>query len=544
MATKSPIDPLAGGPLVLQGRIVTLDAKGTVFKDGRLYIDKSSIASVQDAAAPAPQGFAAATTLVTKGTIYPGLMELHNHLAYNALQLWQVPKRYTNRDQWAGTSDYRRLVSGPMQILGKSPDVIPALIRYVEVKTLLGGTTTSQGIALFSDAGIRRFYAGIVRNVEETSEADLPEASTRIADVDAVDAQTFLQRLKKQSCFLLHLSEGTDSKARAHFEALKTGTASWAITPQLAGIHCAALTGADFAIYDRFGGAMVWSPFSNLLLYGATADVKAARAAGVRFGIGADWSPSGSKNLLGELKVAKCWNDANSVFSSAEILAMATRSAATILQWDKLLGSLEAGKRADVLVVDGEGGDPYEHVFAAHETDIALVVINGVPRYGHAAWMTQLGMNKEALTIGSQKQALNLSQATQDPLVGKLSLADATTILADALRTLPKRAKDLEKPKLTARLRATMDAPPVWQLALDELHQTGFDVRPRLPARMGRQRTGASAISGKGSEPLSSIVGPLQLDPLTVADDPDFLHTVAGEKNLPAGLAAKLAQLY
>ena len=49
---------------------------------------------------------------------------------------------------------------------------------------------------------------------------------------------------------------------------------------------------------------MVWSPMSNLLLYGGTADIAAALAAGVRIGIGSDWSPSGSKNLLGELKVA------------------------------------------------------------------------------------------------------------------------------------------------------------------------------------------------------------------------------------------------
>ena len=41
------------------------------------------------------------------------------------------------------------------------------------------------------------------------------------------------------------------------------------------------------------------------LLYGKTADIAAAKAAGVRLGIGSDWSPSGSKNLLGELKVAR-----------------------------------------------------------------------------------------------------------------------------------------------------------------------------------------------------------------------------------------------
>lgn len=545
MTTKKfPIDPLDGGPLILEGRIVTMDAKASVIAKGRLYIDKSTIVAVQSAAAPSPAGFAHASTLTTNGTIYPGLIELHNHLAYNALRLWAVPKLYENRDQWAGTNLYRQLVSGPMQILGKSPDVIPALIRYVEAKTLLGGATTSQGIALFSDAGIRRFYKGIVRNVEETSEAALPEASTRIADIDAVDATSFLERLKKQSCFLLHLSEGTDAKARAHFEALRIGT-SWAITPQLAGIHCAALTPADFAIYSGFGGAMVWSPFSNLLLYGATARVKAAKAAGVRIGIGADWSPSGSKNLLGELKVAKCWNDANkNVFTDVEILAMATRTAAAILQWDKLLGSLEPNKRADVLIVDGDQKSPYEQLFEARESDIGLVLINGIPRYGHATWMSALGFKGEPVTVGSSKQALNFVQATQDPLVGKLSLSDATAVLSDALKNLPKRAKELEKPKLTVQLKARLDEAPVWQLALDELYPTGYEVRARLPDRTERRLTGAHALAGKGSAPLSSIVGSLKIDPITVADDADFLKTVAAEKNLPQGLSASLANLY
>jgi cytosine/adenosine deaminase-related metal-dependent hydrolase len=50
---------------------------------------------------------------------------------------------------------------------------------------------------------------------------------------------------------------------------------------------------------------MVWSPLSNYLLYGDTADIEDAKSEGVLIGIGSDWSPSGSKNLLGELKIAK-----------------------------------------------------------------------------------------------------------------------------------------------------------------------------------------------------------------------------------------------
>ena len=53
----------------------------------------------------------------------------------------------------------------------------------------------------------------------------------------------------------------------------------------------------------RTAGAIAWSPFSNLWLYGETTDVPAARDAGIKVCLGSDWAPSGTKHVLGELKV-------------------------------------------------------------------------------------------------------------------------------------------------------------------------------------------------------------------------------------------------
>ena len=79
---------------------------------------------------------------------------------------------------------------------------------------------------------------------------------------------------------------------------------------------------------------------------------------GVRIGLGSDWSPTGSKNLLGELKVAWLYTQhmLDGLFSARDLVAMATRDAAAILKWHKALGTLEAGKRADVVVIDGKAG--------------------------------------------------------------------------------------------------------------------------------------------------------------------------------------------
>jgi 5-methylthioadenosine/S-adenosylhomocysteine deaminase len=540
---KPPIDPLDGPKLAIAGDVVAMDEALNVTRDGCVYIDKGAIIAIRRAADPRPPGFENASIVNSGGTIFPGMIELHNHLAYNALRLWQVPKKYSNRDQWSGIDEYRKLVSGPMTVVGKTPELIPALIRYVEAKCLISGVTTSQGIALFSNAGIRRFYRGIVRNVEETDDENLPEVDTRIADVEAKSAEKFLARLKRETCFLLHLSEGADAKAREHFLALNFAENEWAITPQLAGIHCAALKPEDFTVLGQLGGAMVWSPLSNLLLYGATADLAAAIAAGVRIGIGSDWSPSGSKNLLGEIKVA--WLIAQHIGGIAkhDIVAMATRTAAKILGWNSVLGTLEAGKRADLIVVNGKSADPYDNLIRAKESDIALVLINGVPRLGQSTLMSALGATGEELTLAGQRRTLFLKQDTQDPLVGTIRLSQAKTTLKEALSKLPSLAKDLERPKPVAVI-GRRRPPTVWQLALDEIEDTGLELRPRLRSPHSRQLTGPTRRLAKAAKPLSQILQPLELDPLTVVDDPDFLPALARERNLPQFIKDELPLLY
>ena len=248
---KPVIDPAEGSQIVLRGQIVTMDGARRVIKDGLLYVNKGFIVAVEAKDGPVPAGFEGLPVVNTHGTIFPGLIELHNHLSYNLLRLWAVPRPYGNRGQWAGIPEYRSTISGPMKLLGSRPDLLAALARYVECKCLLGGTTTSQGIELFSNAGARRFYRGIVRNVEQTNDPNLPEAGTRIPDVDAKDAQSFLARISQKKCYLLHLAEGLDKTARNHFLSLQFKPDQWAIAPSLAGIHCAGLLKEDFDVMTR-----------------------------------------------------------------------------------------------------------------------------------------------------------------------------------------------------------------------------------------------------------------------------------------------------
>ncbi len=555
-SAPGPVDPNSGPKWALAGRVVTMDARSRVVSDGAVWIADAAIAAITERGDPPPPGFDGITPLETGGTALPGLIELHNHIAYNALPLWHVPQRYTNRDTWGNSAEYHRLVTAPMKTIGEATDLLPALVRYVECKALVGGVTTTQGIALFSAPGVRRYYRGIVRNVEETGDPQLPEAGSRIADVDASDPQGFLAQLERKKCLLLHLSEGTDDAAHKHFEALALPGNNWAIAPSLTGIHCVALTPADFEIMASHGASMVWSPLSNLLLYGQTANVAAALAAGAggapfKIGFGADWSPSGSKSLFGELKVARVYSQNNgNPFSDEQLVRLATLQGAEILGWDHQLGSLEPGKRADLIVVAGQDDqNPVMPLFQGDERTVQLVAINGTPRYGTPALMVTDGPGLETITVGGEQRVLFLTQVTEDPDVAALSYGEANKKLADALQNIKEIRLQQEAAQPTrAGLEALAAAPVVRsghpRLALDEFEHTEVTQRPHLP--LGGNVTGPldHATGGTPGAPLSLLLSPIELDALTVADDTGWLDRVAAETNLPVYLAPGLRTLY
>jgi 5-methylthioadenosine/S-adenosylhomocysteine deaminase len=554
MANEHPLDPTAP-KWAVAGRVLTLDAQSRVIPDGVVWIAGDSIAAVAEAGAAAPEGFDGITPVQTRGTIAPGLIELHNHVAYNVLPLWHVPKRYANRDEWGNSNEYHRLVTAPMKTIGEATELLPALVRYVEMKALLGGVTTTQGIALFSAPGLRRYYRGIVQNVEQPDEKALPAAGSRIADVDARDPQAFLGTLNHRKCLLLHLSEGTDDAAHQHFEALSLGGGNWAITPALAGIHCAGLHPRDFGTLAARGGSMVWSPFSNLLLYGGTADVAHAKTSGgaehrLKIALGPDWSPSGSKSLFGELRVAHVYSENNgNVFDDEELLRMATATAAEILDWQARVGSLEAGKRADLVVVAGQDDQhPYAPLFAGDERRVQLVSLKGTPRYGTPALLGGDAPDVEKLLLGGEDRVLYLKQDTEDPDVATMTLAEATSKLKDALTNI----KELRLEQESQHAPATLAAPAQVEaghprLALDEFELTDFTQRPHLPLHgvpTGPADRTPAVAEAAAAVPISSLLSPITLDPVTVADDPDFFDSVAKQVNLPPYLAPGLRERF
>jgi cytosine/adenosine deaminase-related metal-dependent hydrolase len=514
---------------VLYGTVATLDSAGTVVQDGAVYIDGNRIAAVQPRAAGEPAGFEdGATALDTHGTIYPGLIELHNHPAYNVMPLWQVDQRYADRETWRASPLYDKILKSPMKILQATASLLPALVRFVESKSLVAGVTTTQGIPI-GNGGTSRFYSGIIRTVEQTQRAELPDAISQVNDVAATSVDKFYEQLLKSSSVILHLSEGDDAAAREHFLAMHRSNGDWALSNGFAGIHCVGLNADDLHVLAQFNASMIWSPLSNLLVYGQTANVQAALAAGLTLGMGADWSFTGSKSAFGELKCIRVMNDVlNLGMSDRDIVAMATRNAAKILKWDKALGTVESGKLADLIVLDGQSPDPYAQLLSAAEERIALVFVDGEPAFGSTAFMDQLGAQREAVRIGASARVI-ASRADLDPAVSAVSLAQATAALRDALHNLPEL-----QAQAASRTTTLLSAQPrEWRLLLPELDDTGADHRLRLTA----------ATAAQPPTPLVDV-DPIELDALTVADDPAYFDNLAREQNLAPSLAGSLKALF
>ena len=373
--------PLRDEPLVVTGHLVTFDPPGTEITDGALYIDRNGIIqAVQQRTDSAPGGFEGAARAETNGLVYPGLIDLHNHIAYNCLPLWIAPDRtapWTSREQWPRDLDYKPSVSLPANALCHADG--KAVLKYVETKAVVGGVTALQGSAKVG----RVFEGWMVRNVEEetfgTGNKTVNQSVLRFTSLAQYAAAK--RDLGEGHAFLYHLSEGTDPRLLVDYDNVRDHDV---LAPKFLGIHSTALGKAQFTEWHSRGGSVVWSPFSNIWLYGATTDVIAARAAGMRICLGADWSPSGSKNLLGELKVADLYSrtQLGGALSPQELCAMATCNPADALGWADKLGRLRPGLHGDFVAVRDRGEDAYRTLIDTTEPDVLLVAINGYPMYG------------------------------------------------------------------------------------------------------------------------------------------------------------------
>ncbi len=383
---------LAGG-LILEGRIVTMNAVDEVI-DGKIFIQGGKIVSIVAAGQdfPANVDVSQAVTIQTGGTIYPGLIDAHTHISYNNGQLWKVPKLYTSREQWPEATTYKQDITRPKNILCGADmlDMEAEVDKWGEIKAIVGGTTSIQSGSGSSSPSVTSI---LIHNMEYTC-FGFDKVYTRvpaIGDMKASDASDLINKMNSGECeaWYVHLGEGTDQNQFNEFQELKN---LGLLREETIIIHGTAFGSAQFQEMAAVGCDLVWSPTSNMLLYGNCTNAAAAAQAGVNVALGCDWSPSGCKNLLDELKVAYQLNKVkfNNYFTDKDLVKQVTINPAKQVHWENYVGSIQPGLYADILVVQGNDNDPYTKLIEATVRDVKLVLVEGEPLYGDVPIMQTL----------------------------------------------------------------------------------------------------------------------------------------------------------
>lgn len=362
---------------------------------GELAVEDGRITCVGPRCA-APKG---ATRLdCPDAVLSPGFINLHEHLPFGHVA--PTPDdgvRYGQRHDW------RKGLRGRPAKESFDADSSPDLLAWAELRHVLTGTTSLAGGGM---------APGLARNLDAPAGLEGLEVRPVLNLVFPLDDGAGIQRLgdcdygpramtrppPPAQVVVAHVGEGVDDTARNEFACLSRkdfdttpaagggGISADVIGPGFTLVHAVALTPEMLASVGRRGAAIVWSPRSNLSLYGGTLDVEAARRAGVTLALGTDWLPSGSISMGRE---AACALAADPALSARDVWRMMTLGAAEAAHMQGRVGVLREGRVADLVLVSRRSADPYRDVALGRPGDIRLVVRGGVRLAGAPSLMPQ-----------------------------------------------------------------------------------------------------------------------------------------------------------
>jgi len=426
--------------IILTGRIVTMDKDKSgeikILENGRIVIESEKIEYVLAQGEKLPNSIDSSNAIFfdTHGIVFPGLINAHDHIHYNTVGLWKATSKYSNRYQWPDNRSLKIEIKNAKNVLSESKyfKLEAEAVKYAEVKHLISGTTAVQG----SPSGAKRFCSILIRNMDISPNFGEHKMSPYVREVTEEKDEKFEKWIEKMDngelCALfLHIGEGTDEKVRSEFDFLKEkGLAR----KEVIIIHGTALKEDEIRYMAENDMTLVWSPVSNLLLYSETADIPIFVKYGVNICLGTDWSPSGGKNLLNEMKIAYEYSKAkyDGLLSHQDIVEMVTCNPADAVCWTDFAGRIKPGIYADLFVISDPGGDPFAALVNATEDDVSLVFVGGDPLYGDSLYMSTLkpgdfeyikttcGFTK---CIDVTKQNVELGNQTLDYIINTLGTA-------------------------------------------------------------------------------------------------------------------------
>jgi 5-methylthioadenosine/S-adenosylhomocysteine deaminase len=538
------LPPGAESGVILRGTVVTMNTSGDVIADGLVWVKSGTILGVAssfeglealraartDVPAISAEELRGTPRVDTQGVIYPGLIDLHNHPEYAIYPLLPIRRAYKDRYEWRFyDDDYAKRITHLNTLLTQPAyfGLAAEVGRYGEYMAVVGGTTTLQG------GRVSQPYAKqecLARNIE-TSPVTARPGFTRVDIGRDLEEWRRIADERSRGTVVVHLAEGVGPRMAAEFEAIKR---SGLLGPELVVVHGIALTPTQFQEMAKVGAKLVWSPLSNFLLYGQTADIRAAHAAGVAISLAPDWAPSGSKSSLGELKVADLVNRhaLGNLFTDRDLVAMVTSRPAAALGWQDRLGQITTGFLADLIVVDRIVDAPYRNLISAQPRHLRLTMVRGEAVFGEAELMSKLRAEQDL-------EGITLATGAKAPAAGKSASHARRHVLAP--NCVGSELPSMRFAEVAQRLQRGLDLDISWLAKSISQEQFARDMALCTAA-------GAIATSPTSAAPSAESVRKLLrcrfglpfertvLNPLTVDGDATYWRRLTANPNLPSYL--------
>jgi len=387
-----PIPAPSSGSCSISGSGAYILIRGDVLKENNILhnaevlVDGQGFIRCAGCDCSKEAGYNIATRLdCAYGLVSPALINPHDHITFTGNYPATITtERYEHRHQW------RKGLDGHTKITVPSTS---NAVSFGELRQVLSGT-----VSLFGSGG----SAGLLRNLDGNLEGLDPalkatydtfplgdSSGVMLTDSCAYPAIQSEQSVIGMHAYVPHVAEGINDAARNEFLCLSRNTNGGQdlVRANTSFIHGVGVTLEDIRDMATDGTGLVWSPRSNIALYGITAPVTIYKTLGVTIALGTDWTATGSVNMLRELKCADYYNktNLNGFFTDMELIAMATINAAKVLHVDTVIGKLEAGYLADIAIFSTKERKDERAIIDAGVEDVVLVLRAGIPLYGDEA---------------------------------------------------------------------------------------------------------------------------------------------------------------
>lgn len=404
--------PTSGSCSVTTGSNGSVLITGVVLGDGETFVGGQVLYGADGAlqcvgcGCDTQASAAEATRLVCPEVVVsPGLINAHDHLTYQS-----PPYVPTSDERWEHRHDWRQGQNNHTNIqIGGSASTDARI--WAELRQVMAGTTSLNGSGN---------APGLMRNLDQSSHL-------LGLDIDPVLYETFPLGSSDQliaSCnyqvagpdaptgaFTPHVAEGIEESARNELRCLYGTPTSpgYGDLSRTAVIHAVGASASEAAWLATGGASVVWSPRTNVSLYGDTAPVPVFHRLGVNVGMGTDWLYSGSMNMLRELQCADSLNQNQwgKALTDEDLWRIATVGGADALKVGHRIGRLKTGHVADLALftLRSFAGNPHRAVITAGPSDVVLTVRGGKTLYGDANLTAAMGAGCAAIDVcGSAKE--------------------------------------------------------------------------------------------------------------------------------------------